>query len=967
MRLRIFTFLVMFLATMSGAVWGEMKASASMNPYPVPGDKEWYEKEEKGTITIYMNEKGLLSTSEEGKFEETLTLSKDALEGLEWSFDKEGGEKNPNAVTYWGEYEYKYINTTIHWVEGRRDYWDDSKIELTYNESASETVSEKFSYQVKVDNGKIFDYKEGYVTINVVCVTSKTSIEGATITLTDNSKVYDGVEVKPSDISCTITIAGEAITPSAENGLTVKFENDAKPIDQGAYTVYVEAEENSEYMGKSATETYTIEKRPLNIIAIERQKLMCMVGDNVTEWEAASYLTFKTGEGEGLVKVGDINDGAIITGKIKLASGESTETAGEKKLDFSDVKVVADANSHFNESNYTITTAESLASSIVLTVVNKEVSDNGQITIIPDGDETQKITLTNKETKSVPYIGKEYTIEGANAEGTTVTITKGDQSVSEIRNAGTYQITVTVEDEKTITTTMVTLIVEQAELTVTVLPQETIVTDLNKVTLAEDKTSVSVGGNGTVEVAGLQGDDQQTKNIFADNQTLSLATAPEGGWIVGENTEAITAENLTLSETLAENYTVTVVNGNLTINYQIDETNTDEVEVAFNIEGYTKTYDGQPIEVASVSVNGVTLEEGSYKIIFMQGGDVINYNPKDAGIYTAVVIFTKESNYSIAEGVNVTAECKIEKRPLTLTFVFEPIFEKGEPLDYTIAREGLVDGESIDGAIEATFRIADEANEDGHYNVYIEKLFIYKTDNFDPDNYEIGYASGNMTINLEHGEGDTYIPTGGEDNFDTHPAGEIEDIVDPSGESSSGSGIHYNKYKLYLANVNYKISEEEKAAYAAEELTLYSRHEKFSTWAGGSFTVGYKHGEKENDGEYRIFISKNRKDWTELKIDTVSDLYQIRNVQTDIYVKIYGLDGFPVANEEISTTDARAYAQANKIVVITPEPTDVQIISMAGAVVATDQVTGQREFANLMEGIYIVRMGDTVVKLQVRN
>ena len=59
--------------------------------------------------------------------------------------------------------------------------------------------------------------------------------------------------------------------------------------------------------------------------------------------------------------------------------------------------------------------------------------------------------------------------------------------------------------------------------------------------------------------------------------------------------------------------------------------------------------------------------------------------------------------------------------------------------------------------------------------------------------------------------------------------------------------------------------------------------------------------------------------------------------------------------------------QANKIVVITPEPTDVQIISMAGAVVATDKVTGQREFANLAEGVYIVRMGETIVKLQVRN
>ena len=74
-----------------------------------------------------------------------------------------------------------------------------------------------------------------------------------------------------------------------------------------------------------------------------------------------------------------------------------------------------------------------------------------------------------------------------------------------------------------------------------------------------------------------------------------------------------------------------------------------------------------------------------------------------------------------------------------------------------------------------------------------------------------------------------------------------------------------------------------------------------------------------------------------------------------------------VGNEDITATDARAYAQPNKIVVITPQPTDVQIISMAGAVVATDKVTGQREFANLTEGVYIVRMGETVVKLQVRK
>jgi hypothetical protein len=40
---------------------------------------------------------------------------------------------------------------------------------------------------------------------------------------------------------------------------------------------------------------------------------------------------------------------------------------------------------------------------------------------------------------------------------------------------------------------------------------------------------------------------------------------------------------------------------------------------------------------------------------------------------------------------------------------------------------------------------------------------------------------------------------------------------------------------------------------------------------------------------------------------------------------------------------------------------------MAGAVVASAQVAGQQEFANLAEGVYIVRMGKEIIKLQVRN
>ena len=475
---------------------------------------------------------------------------------------------------------------------------------------------------------------------------------------------------------------------------------------------------------------------------------------------------------------------------------------------------------------------------------------------------------------------------------------------------------------------------------------------------------LTVEGDLTAEPT-ISGDDISSFSIMINEYGNLFITALDYSSSQLPASIKVKIENEETAGYLAINFTEvkTITEENIT---KGGEGNLEEGELLYG-DGKHVIYDGNSHGLDALVLNdGTTLSfaEDHYSVSYYDNGTLINGEPVDAGTYTATVVFDPTSGYI---GTIENLSIRIDQRPLELTFKFDPIFEEGEALDYTIDAVGLANDESIDNAIEATFRIADEANDEGKYNVYIENLLIHKTDNFDPENYEIGYAYDNTVIYLSHGEGDTYIPTGGEGIFEESPVGEIEDIVDPSGESSSGSGIRYNKYKLFLANDNYQISEEEKDAYADEELTLHSRHDKYSTWAGGSFTVWYEHGDKVNDGEYRIFISKNRKDWTELKIDTVSDLYQIRNVQSDIYVKIYGLSGYPVANEEISTTDARAYSQANKIVVITPEPTDVQIISMTGAVVATDQVTGQREFANLMEGIYIVRMGDAVVKLQVRN
>lgn len=183
-------------------------------------------------------------------------------------------------------------------------------------------------------------------------------------------------------------------------------------------------------------------------------------------------------------------------------------------------------------------------------------------------------------------------------------------------------------------------------------------------------------------------------------------------------------------------------------------------------------------------------------------------------------------------------------------------------------------------------------------------------------------------------------------------------------EESDEGGITTKRYQLFLADRDFYLNDK----YDAEGLVLFSRHDKRYAEVGGSFTVYYEKDGEVNAGDYRIFWSKSANgEYKEVKLDEVSGYYQIRNVQSDVYVKIYGRDGFPVSNEAIEATEARAYAQANKIIVVTHEPMDVQIVSMAGAVVGNAKVAGQQEFGNLAEGVYIVRLGDTVVKLQVRN
>ena len=342
----------------------------------------------------------------------------------------------------------------------------------------------------------------------------------------------------------------------------------------------------------------------------------------------------------------------------------------------------------------------------------------------------------------------------------------------------------------------------------------------------------------------------------------------------------------------------------------------------------------------------------------------------NAGTYSNITIqalnatFGEEFDGQIKDNSLYTlgndAKIIVNQRPMNISISFnKQSIEEDEELtwdDVTVTPQALEDKSGIvakdaeDFKKAVTGKINYTLNEEGT----IATVKIY--DVAVADQGEFLVSNYNLTIN-----GESY-----KKGMDV----DLDDPEIPVASSSTGGNFNDHRYQLFLANKDYLKTDEKTVEYYEDlKLELFSRHNKKYTDAGGSFTVWYEKDGEANVGGYRLFWSKSGEhgDYQEVKFDPVSEYFRIDNVHSDVYVKIYDADGFPVANEAITAQDFRAYAQANKIIVITPEPTDVQIISMAGAVVAADKVTGQREFANLAEGVYIVRMGETIVKLQVRN
>ena len=642
-------------------------------------------------------------------------------------------------------------------------------------------------------------------------------------------------------------------------------------------------------------------------------------------------------------------------------------------------------------------------------VVSKDKHDLSKATVSVSSDASSYVYNNDRK---YPLDVEVEGLETPLVEGTHYTVIYGykakegdtEEEVTEVTEAGTYTV-------KSITAT---------DLTANSVSAETIA-KLNPIIVSPRTLNVTVQDqpvdNGTMPTL------DATTIVVTDN-----TNEVNDYWATGHSEAAITFSgtwNPATVPALAGKYTLTTtdlsiasvtLDGDQTHNYKLGKVTPGVLTVSISGDDDKPINPGTPDEdgdddgvIIQVSGDGWTVADGAYQHVYIGDGftellrssleakqvkedgtddwitipadavtdvEVISYNGettstdevKNAGFYfLQITLDANKAEGLLYDGVVRPLPVRITPRDLSINFPLDDITEEqiGKELDpndlyWEDVTKGAEDAGLVDEGgprFSGYIRIAGTANEDGKYDVY------YKLDIEDEGTGDFLKINYNPSVSIN----DTEIALG-EEGENQLPEG-IEVDSDDDDDNTGGGIISTKRYRLYLANQDYLNTGDYKKYYDELGLVLHSRHnQKYTTNTDKSFTIWYTQDGEVNAGGFRVFMSNHANgEYKEVKLDEVSGYYQIRNVTSNVYVKLCWSNGHPVANEDITATDARAYAQPNKIVVITPQPTDVQIISMAGAVVATDKVTGQREFANLTEGVYIVRMGETVVKLQVRK
>lgn len=129
-----------------------------------------------------------------------------------------------------------------------------------------------------------------------------------------------------------------------------------------------------------------------------------------------------------------------------------------------------------------------------------------------------------------------------------------------------------------------------------------------------------------------------------------------------------------------------------------------------------------------------------------------------------------------------------------------------------------------------------------------------------------------------------------------------------------------------------------------------------------SFTLETKEGYM--DENLSVKFKRSMFGYWETATPDENGVYQIRNIYTDIYIQVEGIEEeSPTGIETLE--GIQVYTQGGSIFVYTPQQEQVMIISMGGAIIKNEMQVGLKQYTGLQRGIYIICIGEDKTKIKI--
>ena len=740
-------------------------------------------------------------------------------------------------------------------------------------------------------------------------------------------KVTNGEETKE--------VAVKTATYSPQDG------EGSEAVNAGTYNVTITALASMDLfeLPEAGIETsMTVDKRSIEV----KLRIFTAADLKKTEITAADVESF-----------GDIVDGESlnVSGKVEFKEKEGAEGKTTYTAKFSDLTI---ANGTGLASNYTAT----------FKYGDQTITDGNDEVEVPI-EEVKDVTLPEDEgwgeNNTRIYDGQSHNITKVmvgdiETEITGVTYSyktsaedDEPETVTEVKNAGIYEATITVSGK----VAHLTLMITPKELAITIKDQH-VKTDGSITTEVNDETV-------TVKT-GIKDETVTVSGTLKCTTTIEAGTFYEGV-IVVDGTLSMNPDN--------KNYTIptTIQGGDLYVKATVpvdpveDPSQLDGIRLGDGWASHHIIYNGQQahkLEHILIHLEGEATDE--WHEINVTTTYETGTAPVNAGQYIATVTVLKDNDWIEAGSFKV--KLWIDKRPMHMDFKLPSTIESTDPIDITVdhlkpetqsndPERGLLKNEAPLVVKSGQF-IFGEPNVQGECSVSIRNFTLDNTDKFTASNYQL------QVWNPETRQYEDYDPNDGDitiidpENPDNNPNNPGEGggiVVNPDDDDDDDDwtgGDHINYYNIY-----------DETECEGVELTFSRNVVK----EGQSVLVEVETKEGYDTTNMKLWFKRGMYGyWEELKLDK-NDEYRIKNIWTDIYVKA---EGVATGIEDVYGDNPRVYTKDGSIYVYTPQQEEVAIIAMTGAVVKRDKQVGLQQYKNLNVGIYVVRVGEQVFKVRVK-